>query len=48
MAWFRLRVDVAEAASQSAETLLESLGAVAVTVMDAGDTPVLEPDPGTT
>lgn len=48
MAWFRLRVDVAEAASHAAETLLESLGAVAVTVMDAGDTPVLEPDPGTT
>lgn len=48
MAWFRLRVDVAEDHSAAAETLLEELGAVAVAVMDAGDSPVLEPDPGAT
>ncbi len=48
MAWFRLRVEVAENYSAPAESLLEELGAVAVSVMDAGDSPVLEPDPGAT
>ena len=48
MAWFRLRVDVAEENSAAAESLLEELGAAAVTVMDAGNSPVLEPDPGAT
>jgi ribosomal protein L11 methyltransferase len=34
--------------SEAAETLLEALGAVSITLMDAGDTPILEPDPGAT
>jgi ribosomal protein L11 methyltransferase len=48
MAWFRLRFQVVESQAPAAETLLEDLGAVAVTLMDAGDTPILEPDPGAT
>lgn len=48
MAWFRLRFKVAEPQATAAEELLEELGAVAVTLMDAGDSPILEPDPGTT
>jgi len=48
MAWFRLRFQLAESLAPAAEALLEDLGAVAVTLMDAGDTPILEPDPGAT
>jgi ribosomal protein L11 methyltransferase len=48
MAWFRLRCQLAESLAPAAEALLEDLGAVAVTLMDAGDTPILEPDPGAT
>jgi len=48
MAWFRLRFQLAESQAPAAEALLEDLGAVAVTLMDAGDTPILEPDPGAT
>jgi len=44
--WLRLQVDLEETQVESAENLLETLGALSVTVTDAGDAPVLEPDPG--
>ncbi len=48
MPWFRLRFEVEQSGAEQAEQLLETLGAVATTVSDAGDQPLLEPAPGAT
>lgn len=46
MGWLRVGIDLDEAEVATAESLLESLGAVSVTLTGAGDEAVLEPDPG--
>jgi ribosomal protein L11 methyltransferase len=48
MPWFRVQFQVPQAGADAAESLLEDLGAVSVTLSDAGDSPILEPEPGTT
>ncbi len=48
MNWLRLALDLSSPRLEQAERLLESLGALTVTITDAGDRPMLEPDPGTT
>jgi len=47
VAWFRLRFQLVRDQTEAAEELLESLGAVSVTLTDAGSTLIVEPDPGT-
>lgn len=46
MGWVRLSIELGETAIEPVEEILESLGAVAVTVTAAGGDPVLEPEPG--
>jgi ribosomal protein L11 methyltransferase len=46
--WLQLHLTVDRAQAPLIELLLEGLGAVAVTLGDAGDEPMLEPAPGTT
>jgi ribosomal protein L11 methyltransferase len=48
MAWLQLETDLGDREPNSIETLLEELGAVAITLQDAGDHPLLEPAPGET
>lgn len=48
MPWLQVELRVDEAHVEAAETALESAGALAVTLRDAGDRPVLEPGPGET
>jgi ribosomal protein L11 methyltransferase len=48
MAWLQLETNIGDCAPDSLETLLEELGAVAITLKDAGNHPLLEPAPGTT
>jgi ribosomal protein L11 methyltransferase len=48
MSWLRLRVQVPREQIEPVERLLESLGALSVTLQNAGTDPVLEPDPGET
>ena len=48
MAWLEISLSVDRAAVAAVEESLETLGAVAVTLVDAADHAVLEPDPGST
>lgn len=48
MPWLQVELRVREAHVQAAEAALEGAGALAVTLRDAGDRPVLEPGPGET
>lgn len=48
MPWTEVSITVTRTATDSAEQALEQLGALAVTLEDVADHPVLEPDPGTT
>lgn len=47
-AWLQLEAELGGRDPADIETLLEELGAVAVTLRDAGDNPLLEPLPGET
>lgn len=46
MAWVRARLEIPASGVAAVEDLLETLGAVAVSLEDAHDQPLLEPDPG--
>jgi ribosomal protein L11 methyltransferase len=48
MAWLQLETDLGTREPDSIEILLEELGAVAITLQDAGDHPLLEPALGET
>ncbi len=48
MAWIEISIGVAEDATDQAELLMEQLGALAITLQDDADNPVLEPGPGMT
>jgi len=48
MAWLQLTTDLGKRDPGSVEPLFEELGAVAITLQDAGDNPLLEPAPGET
>jgi len=48
MAWIEISISVAGEATAMAELALEQLGALAITLEDNGDNPVLEPGPGAT
>jgi len=48
MAWIEISISVARAATALAELTLEQLGALAITLEDDADHPVLEPGPGAT
>lgn len=48
MPWLQLETVTGHANPAPIETLLGELGAVAITLRDAGDTPLLEPAPGAT
>ena len=48
MTWIEVSISVSREATPRAELALEHLGALAVTLEDVADSPVLEPDPGTT
>jgi ribosomal protein L11 methyltransferase len=48
MAWLQLETNIGDLAPESLEALLEGLGAVAISLKDAGDHPLLEPAPGET
>lgn len=46
--WLQIEFDLPGCDSQQAEDLLDSFGALSVTILDAGDEPILEPAPGST
>ncbi|HRQ65536.1 MAG TPA: 50S ribosomal protein L11 methyltransferase [Xanthomonadaceae bacterium] len=46
--WLEASLDIEEAHRESIEQALESLGAEAIVLEDAGDVPILEPGPGET
>jgi ribosomal protein L11 methyltransferase len=46
MAWIEISISVAREATDQAEQALEQLGALAITLQDDADNPVLEPGPG--
>ena len=48
MAWIEISISVAREATSLAELTLEQLGALAITLEDDEDHPVLEPGPGVT
>jgi ribosomal protein L11 methyltransferase len=48
MAWIEISISVARKATALAEFTLEQLGALAITLEDDEDDPVLEPEPGAT
>jgi ribosomal protein L11 methyltransferase len=48
MTWLEVSIRVNEATAAAAEAAMERLGALAVTLEDAADDPVLEPSPGST
>lgn len=48
MAWNEISISVAKDATDRVEEALEKLGALAVTLLDDSDNPVLEPGPGLT
>jgi len=48
MAWLQVIVTTDENKTHFVEGILEDLGALSITLQDAEDNPVLEPDPGTT
>jgi len=47
MTWLQVTVQSAEDQTDHIEGLLEDLGALSITLQDAGDDPIMEPDPGT-
>ncbi|MEN8166885.1 MAG: 50S ribosomal protein L11 methyltransferase [Pseudomonadota bacterium] len=46
MSWLQISIDTSEAQAPLMERLFENLGALSVTLGDAGDQPLLEPKPG--
>lgn len=48
MPWLEVSIRVSAASAPEAEAALEGLGALAVTLVDGADDPVLEPPPGST
>ena len=46
MAWLQLHIGAEEAQVDALQSLLEALGAVAVTMTGAADQPLFEPPPG--
>ena len=48
MAWLQISVEVSGALADSVSEFFNSMGALSVTVLDAGDEPLLEPAPGET
>ncbi len=48
MAWLELSLELQELDAEAVQACCESLGAISVTLTDAGDEPVLEPLPGQT
>ena len=48
MAWLQLETDLGDRSPELVELLLEELGAVSISLRDAGDHPLLEPKPGET
>jgi len=46
MSWQQVTLEVEQARSGPAETALEAFGALSVTLSDAGDDPIVEPQPG--
>lgn len=48
MSWTEISVSVSRENTEPVEQALEQLGALAITLQDDEDNPVLEPDPGTT
>ncbi|MFC1689470.1 50S ribosomal protein L11 methyltransferase [Pseudomonadota bacterium] len=48
MSWTEISISVAREATPQAEEALEGVGALAITLQDDEDNPVLEPDPGAT
>jgi LSU ribosomal protein L11P methyltransferase (EC 2.1.1.-) len=46
MPWVQVHIPVEKAAAQAVELLLETIGAISITLTDAGDEPQLEPAPG--
>jgi ribosomal protein L11 methyltransferase len=48
MAWLQVETNIGTTPPESVETALETIGAVAITLQDAGDHPLLEPKPGET
>ena len=48
MTWIQLSVQIDAAHAEDTSAALEAAGAVAITLEDAGDDPVLEPAPGET
>ncbi len=48
MSWLQAHLTVARTRAEAAEVLFERLGALSVTLADAGDEPMLEPAPGET
>lgn len=48
MPWQEISISVAREATEAAELALEQLGALAITLQDDSDNPVLEPGPGLT
>lgn len=48
MSWTEISVSVSRENTEPVEQVLEQLGALAITLQDDEDNPVLEPDPGTT
>ena len=48
MAWLQLETNIGDRAPETIESLLEGLGAIAITLEDAGDHALFEPAPGET
>jgi ribosomal protein L11 methyltransferase len=48
MAWLQLEAELGDRSPELVELLLEELGAVSISLRDAGDNPLLEPKPGET
>jgi ribosomal protein L11 methyltransferase len=46
VSWLRLRIDLTSEQIESTELLLESVGALSISLCNSGTDPVLEPDPG--
>jgi ribosomal protein L11 methyltransferase len=48
MAWLQVETNIGTTPPETVETAMETIGAVAITLKDAGDHPLLEPAPGET
>jgi len=48
MAWLQVETNIGPTSPEAVESALETIGAVAITLKDAGDHPLLEPKPGET